>query len=459
MTLHRTPRQTLAALSATCLCVAGLLVAAPAGAGTTALEAETFTSTSGHSVVRVDATASGGKQRTFWRNGSTRGSFTAPGVVTGIRVTARGDGCGGAPVLQVSVDGKHVASHLVTSNRWSSYAVAGTWPAGGHALDVSFTNDRRTSACDRNLYVDVVHVTTEAAATSTNPFVGTQGYVEPVSSARTAADARRAWDPAGAAALDRIAAGPQALWLGDWVPTTSLAGEVDTRVSAAAAAGALPVLVAYAIPGRDCGGYSAGGLGSPSAYATWVDQLARGIGDRAAVVVLEPDALGGLGCLDDVHRAERLAMLSDAVARLTVNPRTSVYIDAGNSAWRPVEEMVAALRASGVDRARGFALNVSNFFDTPTSVGYGEKISAALGGAGFVVDTSRNGLGSNGEWCNPDGRALGTPWSTVTGSASADALLWIKRPGESDGTCNGGPPAGQFWVDHAIGLGLRATTP
>jgi endoglucanase len=30
--------------------------------------------------------------------------------------------------------------------------------------------------------------------------------------------------------------------------------------------------------------------------------------------------------------------------------------------------------------------------------------------------------------------------------------LWIKRPGESDGTCNGGPPAGTFWDAYAIGL-------
>jgi len=32
----------------------------------------------------------------------------------------------------------------------------------------------------------------------------------------------------------------------------------------------------------------------------------------------------------------------------------------------------------------------------------------------------------------------------------------VKHPGESDGTCNGGPTAGTFWTDYAIGLAQRA---
>ena len=37
-----------------------------------------------------------------------------------------------------------------------------------------------------------------------------------------------------------------------------------------------------------------------------------------------------------------------------------------------------------------------------------------------------------------------------------DAFVWIKRPGESDGTCNGGPPAGSWWPEYALGLAQRA---
>ena len=37
-----------------------------------------------------------------------------------------------------------------------------------------------------------------------------------------------------------------------------------------------------------------------------------------------------------------------------------------------------------------------------------------------------------------------------------DAYLWVKTPGESDGTCNGGPRAGQWWPEYALGLSRTA---
>ncbi len=59
-------------------------------------------------------------------------------------------------------------------------------------------------------------------------------------------------------------------------------------------------------------------------------------------------------------------------------------------------------------------------------------------------------------WCNPSGEALGAQPTAATGDASVDAYFWVKRPGESDGTCNGGPAAGAFWTDYALGLAQRA---
>ena len=64
---------------------------------------------------------------------------------------------------------------------------------------------------------------------------------------------------------------------------------------------------------------------------------------------------------------------------------------------------------------------------------------------------------ANGEWCNASGRALGARPTAATGNSLADAFLWIKPPGESDGTCNGGPAAGVFWPEYAIGLAQRAS--
>jgi endoglucanase len=116
------------------------------------------------------------------------------------------------------------------------------------------------------------------------------------------------------------------------------------------------------------------------------------------------------------------------------------------------------LRRAGIDAADGFAVNVSSFQTTEASIQYGQQLRARLGGKAFVVDTSRNGNGpaADNEWCNPPGRALGTAPTGRTGVEGVDAFLWVKRPGESDGACNGGPAAGQWWRDKALELASNA---
>jgi hypothetical protein len=86
-------------------------------------------------------------------------------------------------------------------------------------------------------------------------------------------------------------------------------------------------------------------------------------------------------------------------------------------------------------------------------VAYGRELSAQTGGGHFVVDTARNGAGAppGGAWCNPPGRRLGERPRHVADPV-LDAFLWLKRPGESDGLCNGGPAAGQWWAEYALGL-------
>ena len=285
------------------------------------------------------------------------------------------------------------------------------------------------------------------------PLAGARFWVDPDS------DARRELARGGDPALARIADAPSALWLGDWVPTDQVRARTAGVVDRAAAAGSVPVLVLYAVPGRDCGGYSSGGLGSASAYGAWVRAVAAGIGDRRAVVVLEPDALAQVDCLSGGARTERSAMLRDAVGVLAGTAAVT-YLDAGNSGWVDAATMAQRLRDAGVDRARGFALNTSNFKRTADEEAYGERLSAALGGSHYVVDTSRNGNGpasGAGSWCNPAGRALGVPPTTATSGAHADAYLWVKRVGESDGQCGRGEPApGTWWSAYAVGLAQRA---
>ncbi|WP_322778987.1 glycoside hydrolase family 6 protein [Frankia sp. Cas4] len=291
-----------------------------------------------------------------------------------------------------------------------------------------------------------------------NPFAGARFYVDPGSAAAAAVGRLRGSLPASADALSRIANTSHADWFVGPVTAGGVQSAVAGRVARIRAAGALPVLVAYAIPNRDCGGYSGGGASSPAAYRSWISGFAAGIGRGPATVILEPDALSQLDCLPAADRQTRYGLLSDAVDALG-GIGVSVYLDAGNAGWHDAAEMATRLRAAGVDRARGFALNVSNFDETADERAYGDAVSAAAGGMPhFVIDTSRNGLGPapGSVWCNPPGRALGVGPTADTGDPRADALLWIKVPGESDGTCNGGPPAGQWWLDYAIGLAVRA---
>jgi endoglucanase len=182
-------------------------------------------------------------------------------------------------------------------------------------------------------------------------------------------------------------------------------------------------------------------------------------------VVLEPDAVPHLvdGCTPSALHEERYALLTHAAKTLAALPGTRVYLDAGNSSWiADTSVLVAALRRAGVAHADGFALNVSNFHSTESNRAYGRRLSGALGGAHFVIDTSRNGngplrgAGRRESWCNPPGRALGAPPTTRTGDPLVDAYLWVKRPGDSDGECRGGPPAGQWWPEYALALARNA---
>ena len=105
--------------------------------------------------------------------------------------------------------------------------------------------------------------------------------------------------------------------------------------------------------------------------------------------------------------------------------------------------------------------------------------------AQFVVDTSRNGIGpwdpststyagypagaDRQDWCNPPGRGLGTRPTLQTGDPLVAGFLWIKVPGESDGSCTRGtagpedpergmvdPAAGSWFTQQAHELVVNA---
>ena len=186
---------------------------------------------------------------------------------------------------------------------------------------------------------------------------------------------------------------PQAVWLTGDSPA-QVEREARQVTHRAAGKGEMPVLVAYNIPFRDCAQYSAGGATSVAEYEAWIDALAAGIGDRDAVVLLEPDGLGIIPWYTTINgdqewcrpaeadpataASDRFAMLNHAVDALGANPDTRVYLDGTHSAWLGVGDVADRLHRAGVARADGFFLNVSNYRTTSSSLKYGDWISQCL---------------------------------------------------------------------------------
>lgn len=280
-------------------------------------------------------------------------------------------------------------------------------------------------------------------------------YVDPDSSPAIWVRAHRA-DPRAQRIAESIANVPMARWFGNWSGDVRKA--VKRFVDKADAAHRVPILVAYNIPHRDCGGASAGGVDDATAYRVWIDSFSHGVGNRRAVVIVEPDSTAQLDCFKtNDERDERLDLLRYAVSRFRLNaPVADVYLDGGNAHWISPAIMAARLNAAGLSEAKGFSLNVSNFYTTAESAAYAYSVNAALVAQfgyskPFLVDTSRNGNGSDGQWCNPPGRMIGARTSGATG---AMLPVWIKEPGSSDGPCGIAPtsPAGAFNPELAMRL-------
>jgi endoglucanase len=260
------------------------------------------------------------------------------------------------------------------------------------------------------------------------------------------------------AAAQYLSEQPTAVWL---TPEADPVDTVGARIAGLAAEArdqsARIAVVVYGLPGRDCGGQSAGGI-DEDAYVEWTRAIGKALKDAATaapIVILEPDSLALAPECGNV--AERVTQLGAAVEAIA-SESTWIYLDGGHSDWLPADEMAGLIER--VDRAaddaaglgiRGFATNVSNFHRTDDEVAYAHDVADRLDGMHAIIDTSRNGAGSDGQWCNPPGRLVGEPGGAI-GDGVVDTNLWIKPPGESDGECNGGPPAGRWWPHAAVEL-------
>lgn len=296
----------------------------------------------------------------------------------------------------------------------------------------------------------VVAVVVAAVVIATRPSTAppAAGQKLLVAAGTAAAQAAGAAPSANQRAAAYLAERPTATWL---VPEEhgidSVATFIESLFSQAREQDAAVTLVIYGLPGRDCGQFSAGGLEADE-YVEWMQQIAATLQaetDVMKIVILEPDSLALAPECGNVD--ERTTQLRSAVDALA-DSGSWVYLDGGHSSWLAPEAMAELLRGVGTDGVRGFSTNVSNYNDLREEVDYAHDVAELLGGVHAVVDTSRSGAGSTGEWCNPPDRRVGEEGGAF-GDDVVDLNLWIKPPGESDGTCNGGPPAGQWWPQSA----------
>jgi cellulose 1,4-beta-cellobiosidase len=319
---------------------------------------------------------------------------------------------------------------------------------------------------------------TAHAPNGVNPFVDALIYVNPdyVAEVRKVASRR----PRAAGLLDKMEGFPTAIWESAIKDTADVPRHLANarRQQAPGGAPVVPVFVLYDLPGRDCNANASAGELSPDAAGEaryrhqFVDAIAAAFrasrGQRIAVV-LEPDSLSNLVTNMDNPRCASVAAIykrgvAYAIAKLSL-PNVFLYLEAAHAGWLswpknlvrsvPLYKEVLEM-AGGADRIRGFALNVSNYDpleahnSTPRDpagpsddeLGYVEDLARALagvgiGGKGFVIDTGRNGRANIrsdvGSWCNVKGAGLGER-PRAAPAPSVDAYLFIKVPGESDGT-------------------------
>lgn len=250
----------------------------------------------------------------------------------------------------------------------------------------------------------------------------------------------------------RLADQPQAFFVGDEFADPATARYVVADYARRAKrARATPVVATYALPDLGCSPNIAGALGSAAAYRVWISAVAEGLEGLHAIVLLEPDSVAFMSDPACADPGPRQALLTFATEKLQ-DAGSWVYLDAGNSGWRNPVEMADNLRKSGVALARGFATNTGNYRPTADELLWARAITESLRQGGdrdvhFVIETARNGARPEvpvSEFCNPPSARIGSPPRMVF-TGSLDGYLWVKHPGESDGTCNGGPPAGAWW--------------
>ena len=155
-------------------------------------------------------------------------------------------------------------------------------------------------------------------------------------------------------------------------------------------------------------------------------------------------------------------------------PNATIYLEAGASDWEPAKRTAKQLRFIGIDKVRGFMLNVTHHDWTRANIEHGLDISRRVGGKPFVINTSYNGRGAVhyrrwidrsrhkwrtiNVWCHPGFRGLGPAPTTATAHPQGGRLP-VSQPARLLGrrlqrrparrSARGGPSAALMYAKYA----------
>ena len=259
----------------------------------------------------------------------------------------------------------------------------------------------------------------------------------------------------------------------------------------------LVTFVVYNLPNRDCAAFASNGEltlkadGLEKYKTNYIDEIVKRFTAKPAykklriVVIVEPDSIPNAitnvssdypRCIESVGAYQE--GVKYAVSKLGAVDNVYLYLDIAHSGWlgwahtaRATQFYKDLLTPHGnLGKIRGFAANVANYSalkenDPYLDVNKNQSIIAnfyegnrmidestyvavwksAFPEKGIIIDTSRNGWrptadgppiekrAHRGNWCNVSEAGIGER-PKASPAPGIDAYVWVKPPGESDGT-------------------------